>query len=206
MAENIKEGLRERNKRQKFEMIRRAARELFKEKGYEATTTREIAERAGIGTGTLFLYARDKQDLLVMVYLESIEKLIEESFGNLPAGKPLLERLTAIFEPFFRFYALDPETARLYIQALTFQKGLEGQRLEAFRQISRFRQKLAAYLDQAKQQGEVGPEIDTVQASANLFGLYFQALGGWLGGLSDLETTLNHSLRNAFVLQIKGLQ
>ncbi|MBN9392488.1 MAG: TetR/AcrR family transcriptional regulator [Chloroflexi bacterium] len=205
MPESTKEGLRERNKRQKFENIRRAAQELFKEKGFEATTTREIAERAGIGTGTLFLYARDKQDLLIMVYLESIEKIIEESFANLPPQKPLLDRLVAIFSHFLRFYALDQETARLYIQALTFQKGLEGQRLEAARQIARFQQKLTTYLEQARQQGEIGPDVDTEQASRNLFGLYFQALGGWLGGLTDLETTINHSLRNAFALQIRGL-
>ena len=206
MPEKTGDGLRERNKRQKVENIRRAARELFKEKGYEATTTREIAERAGIGTGTLFLYARDKQDLLIMVYFEAIENLIEQSFANLPPEQPLLDRLIKIFSRFLRFYALDPETARFYVQALTFQKGLEGQRLEAFRQISRFQGELAAYLEQAKKQGEIGPEVDTGQASRNLFGLYFQALGGWLGGLVDLETTINQSLRNAFALQIKGFQ
>jgi hypothetical protein len=117
----------------------------------------------------------------------------------------LLDRLVAIFSHFLRYYALDPETARRYVQALTFQKGLEGQRLEAARQIARFQQKLTAYLEQARQQGEVGPDVDTDQASRNLFGLYFQALGGWLGGLADLETTINHSLRNAFALQIRGL-
>lgn len=206
MPGNTREGLRERNKRQKFENIRRAAQELFKEKGYEATTTREIAERAGIGTGTLFLYARDKQDLLLMVYLETIEKLIEESFASLPPEQPLLDRLVTIFSHFLRFYALDPETARLYLQALTFQKGLEGPRLEAARQIAGFQQKLTDCLEQARQRGEVGPDVDTDQASRNLFGLYFQALAGWLGGFADLETTINHSLRNAFALQISGLR
>lgn len=199
-------GLRERNKRQKLENIRRSAQELFKEKGYEATTTREIAERAGIATGTLFLYARDKQNLLVLVYLEAIEELIGQSFSNLPEDKPLVDRLVRIFGHFLRFYALDPDTARYYIQALSFQKELEGQRLEAFGQISRFQQKVASYLEQAKLRGEVRPDVDTVQAGRNLFGLYFQALNGWLGGLTDLETAINFSLRNAFELQIKGLQ
>lgn len=199
-------GLRERNKRLKLENIRRAAQELFREKGYEATTTREIAERAGIGTGTLFLYARDKQDLLALVYLEAIEEIIGRSFEGLPKDSPLLERLVYIFSHFLRFYALDPETARFYVGALAFQKSLEGQRREAFEQISRFQQRVAAYLEQAKQRGEVRPEVDTVQAGRNLFGLYFQALSGWLGGRTDLETTINVSLRNAFELQIKGLQ
>ena len=53
------EGLRERNKREKLVRIRAAARALFAKRGFEATTAREICERAGIGTGTLFLYVKD---------------------------------------------------------------------------------------------------------------------------------------------------
>ncbi|MDE1968507.1 MAG: helix-turn-helix transcriptional regulator, partial [Alphaproteobacteria bacterium] len=44
-------GLRERSKARKLGNIRRAARELFVEKGYDATTTRAIAKRAGVGLG-----------------------------------------------------------------------------------------------------------------------------------------------------------
>ncbi len=205
MVEN-KSGVRERNKKQKLENIRLASQFLFKEKGYEATTTREVAERAGIGTGTLFLYARDKQDLLVLVYLDAIEELIEQSFTGLTETQPLRERLVGIFSHFLRFYANDPETARFYLQALTFQKSLEGQRQEAAAQIARFLNLLAGQLEQAKLRGEISLGIDTVQAARNFFGLYFQTLSAWLGGLVDLETAINHSLRNAFDLQITGLQ
>lgn len=206
MAESNSGGLRERNKRQKLENIQRAAQELFKEKGYEATTTKEIAERAGIGAGTLFLYARDKQDLLALIYLEGIEEIISQSFTDLPEESPLVDRLVGIFSHFLHFYALDTDTARSYVQALSFQKGLDGPRLEGYRQISRFQEQVAAYLAQAKARGEVRPEVDTVQAGRNLFGLYFQVLSGWLGGRIDLETAIHISLRNAFDLQIKGLQ
>lgn len=206
MADKATGGLRERNKQKKLESIRQAAQALFKEKGYEATTTREIAERAGIGTGTLFLYAREKQDLLVLVYLEAIEEQIEQCFDGLTEDQPLLDRLVQIFSVFFHFYAHDPDTARFYVQALTFQKSLAGQRVEAFGQIGRFLQRLAGELEQAKVRGEVAPDLNTFQAAQNLFGLYFQALNGWLGGFADLETIINHVMRAAFELQIKGLQ
>ena len=47
-------GQRERNKRDKLLRIKNAARELFVSKGYDDTTTREIAIRAGVGMGTVF--------------------------------------------------------------------------------------------------------------------------------------------------------
>ena len=57
-------GRAERNKRDKRERLIRAARELFKTKGFQATTTSEIAELADVAKGTLFFHAKSKEGLL----------------------------------------------------------------------------------------------------------------------------------------------
>ena len=59
---------REQNKREKRGRIIAASRALFAHKGFDATTTQEIAEAAQIGIGTLFLYAKTKEDLLIQVF------------------------------------------------------------------------------------------------------------------------------------------
>jgi AcrR family transcriptional regulator len=56
-------GRRERNKQQKLDRITAAASELFAEHGVEEVTTQQIADKADIGTGTLFLYAKTKGEL-----------------------------------------------------------------------------------------------------------------------------------------------
>ena len=58
------DGLRARNKLDKLRRIKEAAQSLFIAKGFDDTTMREIAVRAGVGLGTIFLYAKDKRDLL----------------------------------------------------------------------------------------------------------------------------------------------
>src|SRR5258707_6733633 len=63
----ISSGQRERNKRDKLLRIKNAAQELFVSKGYDDTTTREIAVRAGVGMGTVFTYAANKRDLLFLI-------------------------------------------------------------------------------------------------------------------------------------------
>jgi TetR/AcrR family transcriptional regulator len=60
-------GRRERNKLDKLARITAAAGELFAERGVDDVTTQEIADRADIGTGTLFLYAKTKGELLLLV-------------------------------------------------------------------------------------------------------------------------------------------
>src|SRR3954451_21026667 len=60
-------GRRERNKQAKLDRIMAAAGELFAEHGIEDVTTQQIAAAADIATGTLFLYAKSKSELLLLV-------------------------------------------------------------------------------------------------------------------------------------------
>jgi AcrR family transcriptional regulator len=53
----------------KQQAILTAARELFADQGYEETTIVHIARRAGVAVGTLYLYFRNKHDVLVDVCL-----------------------------------------------------------------------------------------------------------------------------------------
>lgn len=64
------------------EAILSAARALFAEKGYDGTSTAEIAERAGVAHGTLFHHFRTKENLLLEMgetltatYLEGLSQL-----------------------------------------------------------------------------------------------------------------------------------
>ncbi|WP_123940171.1 MULTISPECIES: helix-turn-helix domain-containing protein [unclassified Frondihabitans] len=55
----------------------RAARGLFAARGVGGVTTKEIADRADVAIGTLFLYAKTKAELLIMVQNEKFETAIE---------------------------------------------------------------------------------------------------------------------------------
>src|ERR1043165_7344538 len=70
-------GKRERNKEQTKERILEAALHLFREKGLEATTTKEISKRAGIAEGTLFNYFKTKEDLALYFFQKETEDLIQ---------------------------------------------------------------------------------------------------------------------------------
>ena len=60
----------EANRRE--ELLRTAAR-LFVEKGFHATTTRDIADAVGMRSGSPFYHFRSKQDLLKAVMIEGLE-------------------------------------------------------------------------------------------------------------------------------------
>lgn len=70
---------KEMEKQQKREQIASAARELFSEYGYRAVSVAQIAEKADIAKGTVYLYFKDKEDLffyLVQEFLDEMARFI----------------------------------------------------------------------------------------------------------------------------------
>ena len=57
-----------------------AALALFVEKGYAATRVEEVAARAGVSKGTLFLYFPSKEELFKAVVRENASRLLQEAF------------------------------------------------------------------------------------------------------------------------------
>jgi len=91
------QGKRERNKEQTKEKILAAALHLFREKGLEGTTTREISKRAGIAEGTLFNYFKTKEDLALYFFQKETDNLIRWFRAEARLKKaPLAEKLFAI--------------------------------------------------------------------------------------------------------------
>ena len=87
------ESRTERKKREKLTRIMRTARQLFERKGFDATTMREIAAKADIGHGTLFLYARSKEDLLVMMFRDEVGRAVDEAIATVPRRRALIDQL-----------------------------------------------------------------------------------------------------------------
>src|ERR1700744_5700458 len=64
---------REAKKIDKGNRIRKAAGDLFSVRGFDDTTMRDIAARAKVALGPLFLYASNKRDLLFLIANDSME-------------------------------------------------------------------------------------------------------------------------------------
>lgn len=115
-------GLRARSKARRMEAIQHAAEELFASHGYEAVTTKEIAERAEVGEATLFRYVPNKHDLLLLILGKRLDALLEEirsRDADLARGpqtaKTIRGRVDIIYRARSRFYQEDPENVTSYL-------------------------------------------------------------------------------------------
>jgi len=128
-------GQRERNKIDKLRRIKDAARELFVEKGFDDTMTREIAIRAGVGLGTIFIYAANKRDLLFLIVNDELEAISKEAGASISEQASLLENLLDVSRRHYEFFARQPALSRLVLREMVFyDSGAQAGRFQATRE------------------------------------------------------------------------
>jgi AcrR family transcriptional regulator len=128
-------GQRERNKIDKLRRIKEATQHLFVTKGFDETTTREIAAAAGVGLGTVFTYAENKRDLLFLIANDDLETAMSKARESLAPGKTLVETLVGLFRPFYSFFAQQPALSRLMLREMLFyDTGVQSARFRTTRE------------------------------------------------------------------------
>jgi AcrR family transcriptional regulator len=113
-------GRRERNKQVKLERITAAARELFAEHGVDDVTTQQVAEKADIGTGTLFLYAKTKGELLLLVQNSGYVDALEQGRAAAQRIPDALDAIMAIISPIVECNRIQVDNGRTYLKELVF--------------------------------------------------------------------------------------
>lgn len=136
-------GRRERNKQEKRERIMAAAGALFAERGVDDVTTQEIADAADIGTGTLFLYARTKGELLLLVQNAHYSRALEEGRIAAAAASGAVEGVLALLAPVVACNRTQVDNGRTYLREMIFGDAGEPHHAEALRVAGETEQTLA---------------------------------------------------------------
>jgi AcrR family transcriptional regulator len=197
-------GLRAKNKAEKLQRIRKAARALFIRHGYDDTTMRDIAKRAEIGFGTLFTYASDKRDLLFLIYNDELDNVVARAFENGAAERGFLDQLVAYFAGFYRFFAPQPELSRVVLREMTFF--LKGRQAEQFQaSCGLMTQHLASFVVGARRTQQIATREDASLVAQALLSTFASEIRRWIAvDEPDLKRGLAR-LRQMLALQIAGL-
>lgn len=110
-------GIAERKEREKEERrteILKAAEKVFFEKGLAQATMDEIAERAELSKGTLYLYYGSKEDLYLGVECRG-KQILKEMFEKAAStGQGAIERLQNFGHAYFEFYQRHRDYFRMF--------------------------------------------------------------------------------------------
>jgi AcrR family transcriptional regulator len=75
-----------------------AALRLFRERGFDQTTMRDVAAEAGVATGAAYYYYRSKEDLVMAFYVRTDQEARESFAKAIASSKELKKRLRGLIE------------------------------------------------------------------------------------------------------------
>ena len=150
---------RERNKQEKLDRIIAAASALFAEHGVEEVTTQQIADKADIGTGTLFLYAKTKGELLLLVQNTHYAEALERGRAAAEGVPDVLGAVMAIMQPIVECNRVQISNGRTYLREMAFGDPEEPHHVEALAIAGQTEEALAAVLARDESRADDAPTL-----------------------------------------------
>ena len=140
-------GRRERNKQVKLERIVAAASELFAEHGVDDVTTQQIADKADIGSGTLFLYAKTKGELLLLVQNAHYADALSRGLDAAASADGPLDAVMAIVRPVVECNRVQIDNGRTYLREMAFGDPTEPHHADALAIVAQTEAAIASVLE-----------------------------------------------------------
>lgn len=195
-------GRREENRRSKMAAIESAGRQLFDEKGFEETTTRELARSAGVGTGTLFLYFPEKRDLLLHLFHRDVVDVNAQAFATRPERGGLVEQACHVFQRCYDYYERDLRLSRSLIRELLFA---EPDARRRHSDEEGFIARLVELAEEAQRRSELRSELAPRRVALLFLNVYVFGLISWLLGSTATRDAADELVRENLELCLRGL-
>lgn len=201
---------KDREKEQRSEEILNAAEKIFFEKGLNAATMDEIAEKAELGKSTLYLYYKSKEDLYLAVMMRGGEILHSMFREATSTGEPTLKLIKNLGDAYYEYFKQHRNYFRMYYffenteLHTQVSEEMSAQCADHDRQIWKI---VFDLIQRAKDEGMLEASLDPVQAGVILWsnenGLMRQmdrADNYWTSVMHvDLDETIRKA--NAYVLE-----
>jgi AcrR family transcriptional regulator len=169
-------SLRDKHKNQTRRALRDAALRLFASQGYDATTTEEIADKAGVSTRTFFRYFPTKEHVLYHGEREWVQAFID-IYPTQPDTLSDFEAMGVTLESLASRLAKSRRSMLLYQQAVDSSPTLRGHEQDHQLQDTEI---LARAI--AKRRRRTGPDEACSLLAAVTLLVYRRALDLWLAG------------------------
>lgn len=194
---------RARRKEQTLGRIEEAGWSLFTSKGYEATSTRQIADAADIAAGTLFNYFPEKRALLIHLMQRRIDDAIGSALQSLGTSTIDAE-LVQVFGALTECYARDRRLSRVFVKELLFVEG--ARRTESAAWTFRIVKTIADLINRAQTRGEIDGSVDPMDAAQQIFSMHYFGLLTWLGGMVPSRAAHEQRFEASLRLLLRGLR
>ncbi len=188
-------------KREKYERILQAAIKVFAQKGFYHSRISDIAQEADVASGTIYLYFKNKDDILISIFEEKMKEAIEIFQKELATCKDALSKLKLFVKTHFKLFSENPDLAAVLQvelrQSSRFMK--EYKKVE----LKRFLDLIGEIVRQGQEEGIFRKDLSISLVKRFIFGAMDEMVSTWV--LSRERFNLNLYAEPLAELFIKGL-
>ena len=168
--------------------ILQAAVKVFARKGYFAARVAEIAERAGVADGTIYLYFRGKEDILVSLFDELMAEHVERAREEMQAVQDAPSRLRLIAEHHLRALGADRDLAVVF-QVELRQSTKFMERFTAS-WLGRYFDLVGSVIEQGQREGTLRADVPRKLVTKAFFGTLDALVTSWVIGRKDYDLAM----------------
>jgi len=176
------DGRLERGRRSR-QRIRHAARELFREKGFDGATLRAIAARAGMGASSIYRHVETKEELLVMELADLQEEAWSRFRQTGVRNETTRDAVMRFFAAQHELLAREPDLTVIGLRATTYPHARVARAVLALQ--DRSIGLLAEILQAGRVRGDLARDADLLAAARALFHVASGARLSWANGMLD---------------------
>jgi TetR/AcrR family transcriptional regulator, fatty acid metabolism regulator protein len=172
----------------KYRCILEAAIKVFAEQGFFQSTIAQIAKEAGVADGTIYLYFKNKDDILVQFYHFKTRQVFERFRDAVGRPATAEEKLRCLIQAHLQEFQNDRNMAIVY-QAETHQNRPLGR--EQIKDMAKmYRTIIAEVVELGQEEGTIRRDLYTGLVKRFINGAVDEVINAWIhsGGKYDLVT------------------
>ena len=177
--------IKKKAKNNKYHLILEAAVKVFARQGFYQSTVAQIAKEAGVADGTIYLYFKNKDDILVNFFHYKTKQVFERFRAEVNKAESGLDKLRNLIRRHLTEFQRDRDMAILY-QVGTHQ--IDRLAEDQIREMSKMYQDLVSEIVEAGQQeGSIRKDIYVGLVKRFILGGVDEVINTWLHSDNDYD-------------------
>ncbi|MCO0597243.1 TetR family transcriptional regulator [Peribacillus butanolivorans] len=186
-----------KSNRPKYNQIIDAAVIIIAQNGYYQAQVSKIAKQAGVADGTIYLYFKNKEDILISLFHEKMGYFVEQIEEELRGKSSASEKLYVLIQKHFQILSEDVNLA--IVTQLELRQSNKELRLRINDVLRGYLNLIDQIIIEGKENGEFLPALNHLLARQMIFGTIDETATTWVMNeqkysLSDLAKDVHRLL------------
>lgn len=188
--------------RPKYKQIIEAAVEVIAENGYHNSQVSKIAQKANVADGTIYLYFKNKEDILISVFKEKMGHFIEKIGHAINEKESASEKMLTLIQMHYKQLTESPYLA--IVTQLELRQSKQGLRVEINKVLKSYLDVIDLIIEQGMEEKEIRDDLNPRLVRQMIFGTLDETVTSWV--MKSQHYSLVDQAEEVHQLLMKGLQ